>query len=235
MTVVSVRDDRKRLFENLFLLTRAAREQPSNRDLAAVRADLEDQLGPTVSLRLASELLGVSHTSLRRWIANGDLSTVFTPHGRIEIPVGVLLDLRESVDDARNKGARRRHVLEPSMMAARERAAALRPELLVADAANGPGHRPAELRSLAYHRAIARRLRRSEVEEARQTIWKWRAQGRIDPYYADEWERLLAEPVAEVRRALSEDSPQMRDLRQSSPFAGMLSEAERRRALQAVR
>jgi hypothetical protein len=53
------------------------------------------QLGETVSRRMAGDLLGVSHTALGRWIAAGDLPTVFTPRGRTEIPVNALLDLRE--------------------------------------------------------------------------------------------------------------------------------------------
>ena len=34
------------LFENIARLRRAAREMPGNKDLAAVRAALEDELGP---------------------------------------------------------------------------------------------------------------------------------------------------------------------------------------------
>ena len=72
------------------------------------------------------------------------------------------------------------------------------------------------------------------VEEALRLVWKWRDQGRIDSRYADQWEELLRMPVAEVRRAISEDSDRGRDLRQNSPFAGMLSEPERRRILEQV-
>lgn len=206
-----------------------------DRNLAAVRAYLENELGNTVSLRLAADLLGVSHTALRRWVTSGDLPTVFTPRGRTEIPIGVLLELRESVDEVRLGGHRTRHVLEPAMIEARRRAQQLEPQDLVSDLPDGGGHRPAELRSLAYHRAVALRLRRTNVDAARQRIWRWREQGQIDPGYADQWESLLAQPIDEIRRTLGEDSQRMRDLRQSSPFAGMLSEAERRRVLEAIR
>jgi hypothetical protein len=46
---------------------------------------------------------------------------------------------------------------------------------------------------------------------------------------------LLAKPVHEVRKVISADNQLSGDLRQSSPFAGELSEPERRRILEAVR
>jgi hypothetical protein len=67
------------------------------------------------------------------------------------------------------------------------------------------------------------------VDDALRQVWKWRDLGRIDPWYADQWEQILGRPLAEIRSVLGEDTPRGRDLRQNSPFAGMLSEAERRR------
>jgi hypothetical protein len=67
------------------------------------------------------------------------------------------------------------------------------------------------------------------VDDALRQLWKWREQGRIDERYAAQWEHVLRQPVAAVRRAMTEDTQHGRDLRQNSPFAGMLSEAERRR------
>jgi hypothetical protein len=77
-------------------------------------------------------------------------------------------------------------------------------------------------------------LRRQNVDDARQLIGKWLAQGRIDSRYADAWQELLSEPLPVIRGAMSADTDQMRDLRQNSPFAGLLSEAERERVLRAV-
>jgi hypothetical protein len=51
----------------------------------------------------------------------------------------------------------------------------------------------------------------------------------------DRWETLLAQPVEEIRRVISADSEAAADLRQSSPFAGSLSEPERRRIVEIVR
>ena len=70
------------------------------------------------------------------------------------------------------------------------------------------------------------------VQEARHTLLRWREQGRIDPRYAEQWEQLLDRPIPEIRRALVSEDQGSDDLRQNSPFAGMLSEPERRRTLQ---
>lgn len=94
------------------------------------------------------------------------------------------------------------------------------------------GHEPAERRALAYHRAIASRLDPRMVGEAWYRVYKWRELDRLDPRYADEWQAILERSLDQVRRAIVEESPWGNDLRQNSPFAGMLSEPERRRLLQ---
>ncbi len=72
------------------------------------------------------------------------------------------------------------------------------------------------------------------VEEARYVLFRWRDQGRIDERYADRWEQLLNHPLSEIRRALVDESQDYDDLRQNSPFAGLLSEPERRRIVREV-
>ncbi len=49
----------------------------------------------------------------------------------------------------------------------------------------------------------------------------------------DEWERLLDGPVEDLVTALTSRSPRSRELRQNSPFAGLLSVDERNRVLEA--
>jgi hypothetical protein len=181
---------------------------------------------------MAASTLGVSHTALARWIKSGDLPVVPTTAGRREVPVAALLDLYERVGDERRAG--RKHVLEPTMRAARQRARRMRPENLGGPESGDP-HDRANRRSLAYHRAVARQLRRPMIDDARHLIWKWREQGKIDERYAQRWEQILSRPVPEVRRAISQQSSEADDLRQNSPFAGMLSEPERRRIMDAVR
>lgn len=46
-----------------------------------------------------------------------------------------------------------------------------------------------------------------------------------------EWERLLDGPVHQVLEILTSPSPRARELRQNSPFAGVLSERERKAVL----
>ncbi len=230
------------LFENIVRLHRAERALPGNEDVLAVRTWLEGQLGSTVTRSQAAKLLGLSHTALQRWEKSGDLPLVVTPAGREEVPVGALVQLYESVQEERRSGRRRRHTLEPAMAEGRRRADRLdatrlaepeREAMLAAGSLDR--HELAQLRSLAYHRAVAERLRRPAVNDARNLIWQWRNSGRIDPAYADRWDAILNRPVAEVRRFLRSDTPEARDLRQSSPFAGALSEPERRRILESIR
>ena len=228
-------DRKKWLFEQIVRLRRAEREAPRSREIVAVRSELEKELGGTLSPSLAASLLGLSHTAVLKWIRSGDVPVVFTERGRNEIPIGALVELYESVRQERESGRRRRHTLEPVLKAGRERALALRPgDLVEAEFADTDRHTLALRRSLAYHRALSPRLRRAMVEDARHVLWEWREQGVIDSRYADEWEKLLNMPIAEIRRVLSSDESHADDLRQNSPFAGRLSEPERRRILREI-
>lgn len=226
---------RKRLFENIVRLRRAERDT-GNPEIASVREALEEELGETVSRSLAAQLLGVSHTALNKWADAGDIPVVPSPTGRNEVPVAALTDLYEAVNRERKTGRRRLHTLEPVLSEGRIRAKHLRPEAVLR---NEPGiqdrHRRSELRSLAYHRALAPRLRRPMVEEARRRIQRWQRAGKIDPHHAEAWEDVLAKPVSEIRKIIRADNQFARDLRQNSPFAGLLSEPERRRILETVR
>jgi len=53
--------------------------------------------------------------------------------------------------------------------------------------------------------------------------------------WLDEWETLLRGPVDHVLEALTSRAPRARELRQNSPFAGVLTEEERLRVLSAFR
>lgn len=217
--------------QNIARLRRAQRRLPANDDLSAVRISLERDLGETVSQRQAARLLGVSHNALSRWVKAGDLPLVLSTAGRPQVPVAALLDLYDQVIEERRRGSRSRHLLEPSLRRGRERAASL----AVPD--TSPGHddhdRAAQV-GLAYHRALAPRLNRSMIEEARHRVNRWEGDGRLDSRYASEWRALFARPVAEIRERIGDDTESARDLRQNSPLAGMLSEPERRRILEQI-
>jgi hypothetical protein len=223
-------DRKHELFENIARLRRAGRAAPNNRDIAAVRLTLESELGETVSRRLAARLLGVSHTALDRWIKSGDLPVVYSPNGRREVPVPALLDLYEAIRAERADG--NRYVLAPTMARQREDARRLR----VGEQVDSPDpHDRARARSLAYHRAVSRRLDKPMVTEAQHVLFRWREQGRIEPRYADRWEALLNRPVRAIGQTIVERGQEADDLRQNSPLAGVLSEPERRRILDEVR
>lgn len=173
-------------------------------ELEAVIAELEDELGATVSQRSAARFLGVSHTALGRWVHDGRVPVVENREGRLEVPVPALLRLAAS---SREGGA----PVPPSPSSAR------------GEVGGGPTGR-----SLAYHRAVADRLSPELVDDALYRVRKWRAQGRLDPTYADSWEEILSGPIERVSGVLTEESDEAADLRQNSPFAGVVSEPERR-------
>jgi hypothetical protein len=91
------------------------------------------------------------------------------------------------------------------------------------------GHARIDARSLAMHRAIARKLRAKPelLEIAHDNLRRWgKTAGRSQPYL-DRWSELLAKPIEELEAKMVEDSESMRAMRQASPFAGILSPKER--------
>jgi transcriptional regulator with XRE-family HTH domain len=89
-------------------------------------------------------------------------------------------------------------------------------------------------RSLAYHRLIAIKLLEdpaSVITKGRQNLARMRAadeSGR-SARYIDAWRSLLEGPEHELIGVLIDPSERGRDLRQTSPFAGVLTPAERSR------
>lgn len=232
-------ETKRRWFENVVRLVQAERKHPDDEDIAAVRLDLERELGLVLSRSLSAKLLGVHHSSLQRWIDASDVPLVMDENGRSGVPLSVLVELYEATQLGRESGSGRSHVLEPALSHHRLRAMRLQPQKLVADVLESreepDPHERSARRSLAYHRAVARRLTRPMVDQARRQVWTWRRQGRIRPHYADAWDEILARPVREIKTALSDGSQVAADLRQSSPFAGALSEPERQKILAEVR
>lgn len=90
-------------------------------------------------------------------------------------------------------------------------------------------HRLAEERSIAYHRAIAERLRSEPeiLENARQRVRAWLAPADAAPFYAQKWAEILIGDTLSVAAFLTERSEMAIELRQSSPFAGVLAPQER--------
>jgi len=82
------------------------------------------------------------------------------------------------------------------------------------------GHRRAELRSLALHAEVARRLR--EDPSLVQRAIDWLEGADLHPHYRQAWRQLLAGPLDALCAVLEADNERSRDLRQVSPFAFVL-------------
>ena len=94
-------------------------------------------------------------------------------------------------------------------------------------------------RSLALHAAVDDRLRRDPVtvlRTARRGLRTMRTAsgGRVARRLFDEWDELLEGPIAVISAVLRSTSEHARDLRQVSPFAGVLDDGERRAVIAAV-
>lgn len=226
-------ESRNEAIKNIVRLRRVERVADSRvrAEVIPVREFLQTIVGQTVSRAQAARLLEVSQTALDRWIEKGEIATVVTPRGRREIPVSELVELLEEVDQAReDRGRPLAHVIRERHRRSRE---AIDINRLLPRRRHRT-HRVPELHALAYHRLVAERLDEQLADEARKRFHRWREEGRIHPQWADEWDRILAMPLSRMAKAISADTKHARQLRQTSPFAGVLSEQERRRLLQAV-
>lgn len=91
-------------------------------------------------------------------------------------------------------------------------------------------HQQIDERSLALHRLVAETLRRepARFERARTTLARFRkvADVRSQPYLKV-WEGLFEEGLEKTLAMATEDSERGAALRQTSPFAGVLTPAER--------
>jgi hypothetical protein len=86
----------------------------------------------------------------------------------------------------------------------------------------------------AYCRRVAARLKRNPngvLAKARRNLDRMRSH--CHPDLVVEWEQVLARPVDRIAVLLT--GARGAGLRRNHPFAGVLSEAERRRILRAVR
>ena len=223
------------LVDNIVRLRRAERVRMAAPDVAPVRRQLESQLGPALSRSRAAEILGVSQTALDRWVDAGQIPVVIAPSGRREVPRQVVLELRESLDRLRQRGITR----HPLSAALAERGETASPPELASAVQNSKlppaGHDTADRRSLAYHRAIAERLDDRLVAEARDRVNRLSAEAHMHPTYAQRWRKILTLPRDRIAEEIAADSQEAHDLRQSSPFAGVLNEHERRKIIETVR
>jgi len=91
-------------------------------------------------------------------------------------------------------------------------------------------HRLLEARSLAMHALIARKIERDPalLDIARRNIQRWRGRWKREaPDWLNEWQELLKRPWRQVAALITDPGEHASRLRQSSPFAGVLTNEER--------
>jgi hypothetical protein len=169
---------------------------------------------------------------MKRWLDLGEVASVTTPSGRREVPVSELTGLLEELN--RGQAEPRKRALADLIRERQRRSEQSVDVDRLLPSKRGRTHRPAELQSLAYHRLVAERLNEELIEEVRRRLERWKRDDRVDPRWAARWDRVLAGSADEIAKAISSDSKNARELRQTSPFAGVLTEQERRRLVGAV-
>jgi hypothetical protein len=100
-------------------------------------------------------------------------------------------------------------------------------------------HRIHDARSLAMHVLIARKIERDPqlLEVARRNLARWKQQCAPGPRprWMRTWTALLRRPWPEIAARITALTEEGAQLRQSTPFAGVLTPAERRRIYDAFR
>src|SRR3990172_4849061 len=89
-------------------------------------------------------------------------------------------------------------------------------------------HRLAEQRSLEFHRIVAERIRRDPrvLDRAPLRVQQWLAED-PDAFHARAWAEALAGPTQSILDLLVDPGERACELRQSTPFAGVLEARER--------
>lgn len=102
------------------------------------------------------------------------------------------------------------------------------------DCRNGVGHVRRDREKLHLHRAVVEHLRADPervLRVARSNLERWIHRNGPQPYYL-EWKAVLdTNSIEEIIRLLLADDDRGQHLRQTAPFAGILTEAERSNAL----
>lgn len=95
-----------------------------------------------------------------------------------------------------------------------------------------------ERQSVWLHTAVAGRVVKDpdgSLARARTNITKMRAAHAAPVPWLDAWERLIDRGAQAIVKVLVADTPESVELRQNSPFAGVLTDVERRKVLDAFR
>lgn len=99
-------------------------------------------------------------------------------------------------------------------------------------------HRISDARSLAMHAVIAQKIEREPrlLDIARRNLQRWAERhASAEPKWLTEWREILNRSWPQIAALLTEQSEEAARLRQSTPFAGILTASERRRIHEAFR
>jgi hypothetical protein len=98
-------------------------------------------------------------------------------------------------------------------------------------------HRILEARSLALHCLVVRKIEQDPglLRIPRANVDRWLRRKGHPPRALVEWRDLLGRSWPEIALVLTDPGEEAARLRQSSPFAGVLTTAERRRVYEAFR
>lgn len=99
-------------------------------------------------------------------------------------------------------------------------------------------HRVLDARSLAMHAVIAQKIDRDPklLDVARRNLLRWRDRwADSPPAWWEEWREILSQPWPTIAAVITDLSERATRLRQSSPFAGVLTPIERKRIYEAFR
>ena len=161
--------------------------------------------------------------------------------------VNPVRELRRSAHLSQSELARRARTSQPTIAAyeSGDKSPTLRTMARLAAAAGReivvtvvPPMTREDRRSLFLHQAIARQLEEQPRAVLRQAHANLRRMTRGHPHAArllGEWRRLLRRPVPEIVDVLVDPRQHARDLRQVTPFAGVLTTPERTAVYRAFR
>lgn len=99
-------------------------------------------------------------------------------------------------------------------------------------------HRIIEARSLAMHCLVAQKIeiKPALLQQVKKTLENWRSRYRDEmPRALDEWHAILQRPWPEIAHVITDPGERATRLRQSTPFAGVLTADERERVYAAFR
>lgn len=127
-------------------------------------------------------------------------------------------------------------------MRARRKASGLKPVVSWLEKEQVPGtyssHRLLDARSLAMHVVAAEKIERDPdlLNIPRRNLERWMANSGESPAaWLNQWRQILRKPWPVIAALITELSENATRLRQSSPFAGVLTPMERRRIYEAFR